>query len=380
MAQFNVLMFGSRRAGKSSILSSMIDSFKDLNSTSASNITLTATEDTAGILKTKKADLQKIFSMKIKDTMKWVIDVGATDVSYTYDFTMSAKGSSQQHILSFKDIPGEWLMTNEATLKKELRESQIIIIAIDTPHLIEEDGEHSDAFHITNNVNTLLSYIQSEEDVPRLILFVPIKCEKYYHAGRMQEVVDAIETQYENLLTALRTGKKKNLYTVAITPILSLGGVVFRDFQRDENGFVDVIEVHDSSNPSLYLRPKAAYYQLYQPAPSFAPKYCEQPVLYILSFISKTVKGFELQARQKLPLNKKNPKKEDSGLGKLFSGLLMLVIALLFPQAPVLKKLWEDISKDRTLVQTANETSIHLKTTGDGYKILQDPMGIQAIK
>lgn len=372
MAQFNVLMFGSRRAGKSSILSSMIDSFEKLKSTTASNITLTATEDTAEILKAKKADLKKIFDMKINDSMKWVIDVGATQVSDTYEFTMSAPGSDK-HTLCFKDIPGEWLMTNEATLKEELKQSQVIIIAIDTPHLIEEDGDHSDAFHITSNVNSLLSYIKSSEDVPRLVLFVPIKCEKYYHEGRMQEVTDAVEEQYQDLLTALRTGKKKELYTVAITPILSLGGVVFRDFLRDENGDVDVIQLHDSSNPSLYLRPKAAYYKLYEPAPVFAPKYCEQPVLYILSFISKQVKNMEVMATNKLPKKKKNGGLFDNVIVKI----VLSLIAIIFHAYPMLALIWGDIFKDKEFVQTASKTAVHLQTTGDGYKILQDPLGIQ---
>lgn len=375
MAQFNVLMFGSRRAGKSSILSSMIDSFEALKSTTASNITLTATEDTAGILKTKKADLKKIFDMKIQDSMKWVIDTGATQFGDTYTFTMSAPGS-EEHRLCFKDIPGEWLMTNEATLKEELKQSQIIIIAIDTPHLIEEDGEHSDAFNIISNVNTLLSYIKSSEDVPRLVLFVPIKCEKYYHEGRMEEVTAAIEEQYENLITALKTGKKEKLYTVAITPILSLGGVVFRDFLRDENGDVDLIRLQDSKNPSLYLRPKAAYYKLYEPAPVFAPKYCEQPVLYILSFISKQVENLHVLASEKIPQRRRG------GLfsGGIFAKVVFTVIALIFNAYPLLILIWGDMFKDKKFVQTATKTAVHLQTTGDGYKILQDPLGIQNLK
>ena len=364
MAQFNVLMFGSRRAGKSTILSSMIDSFEKL---SACNITLTATEDTEGLLKLKKQDSEKIFDMKPEDTMKWVIEEIPSQVSDSYEFIMSAPGSDE-HMLCFKDIPGEWLMNNESELREELKKSQIIIIAIDTPHLIEENGQHSDAFHITCNVNTLLAHIKSEEDVPRMILFVPIKCEKYYYAGRMQEVVDAIEKQYEDLLTTLRTGKKKNLYTVAITPILSLGGIVFCDFQRDDKGYVDVIKIQDSSNPSLYLRPKAAYYQLYEPDPSFKPKFCEQPVLYVLSFISMQVKDLETKGRRKY--------------GIFFRYTLKIVLSLLaitFHATPLLKLIWGDIFMDRKFVQNADQSIVHLKTTGDGYIVLQDPMGIQNI-
>lgn len=371
MAQFNVLMFGSRRAGKSSILSSMIDSFEKLRSTTASNITLTATEDTEGILKNKKTDLQKIFKMGTKERMRWTIDEDPTKVGDSYEFVMSAP-ESDKHILRFKDIPGEWLATNEAKVKEELRQSQIIIMAIDTPHLIEENGDHSDAFHNITNINALLSYIKSNEDVPRLVLLVPIKCEKYYYEGRMEEVVAEIEKQYEILLTALRTGKKKDLYTVAITPILSLGGIVFDDFERDADG--DVVTFDDPNvNPLLYLRPKAAYYKLYEPKPVFAPKYCEQPVLYILSFISKQVKNMEVMATNKLPKKKNNGGLFDS----VFVKIVLSLIAIIFHAYPMLALIWGDIFKDKEFVQTASKTAVHLQTTGDGYKILQDPLGIQ---
>lgn len=369
MAQFNVLMFGSRRAGKSSVLSSMIDSFEALKSTTANNITLTATDDTADILKKKKADLKSIFEMEIHDPMKWVIDVGGNRVSDTYEFTMSAPGS-ENHMLCFKDIPGEWLMTKEAALKKELKQSQIIIIAIDTPHLIEENGDYSDAFNIICNVNTLLSHIKSTEDVPRLVLFVPIKCEKYYHEGRMEEVTKAIEEQYEVLLTELRSGRKKELYTVAITPILSLGGVVFRDFQRDKDGYVDVVERYDSNNPSLYLRPKAAYYKLYEPAPVFAPKYCEQPVLYVLGFISKQVKDMEGKAADRRRISP----------GKVVKNFVLSAFACAIGLPPLALLFWTDVFSDKTFVQNASQAAVQLKTAGDGYKILQDPLGIQPNK
>ena len=217
--KFNVLMFGSRRAGKSSILASMIQSFETLESSTENKIKLTALPDTAELLERKRNQLQDIFNRKNRDTLCWTIDEGATDVSYDYEFRMTVEGSKNSYEICFKDIPGEWITTKESWIKDELAQSQIILIAIDTPHLVEEDGEHSDAFNIIENIDRLLQHIQSNKDVPRLILFVPIKCEKYYHENRMDEVDEAIKTQYEALLTAFATGKKAQLYTVAITPI-----------------------------------------------------------------------------------------------------------------------------------------------------------------
>lgn len=362
--KFNVLMFGSRRAGKSSILASMIQSFEKLESSTENKIKLTALPDTAELLENKRNQLQDIFNMKNRDALCWTIDVGATDVSYDYAFRMTVEGSENSYEICFKDIPGEWITTKEGWIKDELAQSQIILIAIDTPHMVEEDGEHSDAFNIIENIDRLLQHIRSEKDVPRLILFVPIKCEKYYHENRMDEVDEAIKTQYADLLTAFATGKKAQLYTVAITPILSLGGVVFRDFARREDGTVDVIEQFDNCNPSLYLRPKAAYYKLYAPDPEFKPQFCEQPVLYLLNFIMKQVTILVKKAEKKSLLRR--------------GGDVALALATLYLGGlPALLLLWKKIFSDKVFRQSALKTVEHIKTTGDGYMLLQDPLGLQ---
>jgi len=46
MRNFNVLMFGSRRAGKSSILASMIDSFETIKSSLENKISVSPDEAT----------------------------------------------------------------------------------------------------------------------------------------------------------------------------------------------------------------------------------------------------------------------------------------------------------------------------------------------
>lgn len=142
MADFNILMFGSRRTGKSSILASMIDSFETINKTSTNKITLQATGATARLMTAKKKNLAKIFE-EYKGQNVFLIDEPHTSVSDDYVFTMSAEGSKDVHTIIFKDIPGEWLMTQarKEELDNEISKSQIIIIAIDTPHLMEENGD-----------------------------------------------------------------------------------------------------------------------------------------------------------------------------------------------------------------------------------------------
>ena len=191
MSNFNILMFGSRKTGKSSILASMIDSFEMINESNSDPIRLKAQESTKPLLQTKKDSLKNIFKRYEKfGSRPFDIDEVQTSGDYTYEFTMTAQGSKDSHTITFIDIPGEWLMSREDKDKLDtvISQSQIIIIAIDTPHLMEEGGDFNNAFNITQQVYNFLKNIKGKKDVPRMVLFVPIKCEKYYHEGKMDEV------------------------------------------------------------------------------------------------------------------------------------------------------------------------------------------------
>lgn len=359
---FNILMIGSRRAGKTSVLASMIKSFEALEETTKNKFRIKALPDTEALLQSKRLELNKIFESKEKDALCWTLDENATDLAYDYEFRLSVNGSDNTVDICFKDIPGEWIRNEPAKIREELARSQVILVAIDTPHLLEEGGAYSDSFNITSDIDHLLQNISLEKERPRMVLFVPIKCEKYYHENRMAEVEKAIREQYEDVITALTTGRKKELYTVAITPILTLGGVVFRDFARDEDGEVTVVE--NQLNKSLYLRPTAAYYELYEPAPYFAPLYCEQPVLYLINFIVHQVDIIVKKAEKK-------------GRLRRTADIVSAVFVTVLGGPTVAVPMWLNVFRDSNLKKSVVKTMEHIKTSGDGYVMLQDPMGIQ---
>ena len=359
---FNILMIGSRRAGKTSVLASMIESFEALEKTTKNKFRIKALPDTEALLQSKRLELKKIFESKEKDALCWTLDENATDLAYDYEFRLSVDGSDNTVEICFKDIPGEWIRNEPVKTKEVLARSQVILVAIDTPHLLEEGGAYSDCFNITSDIDRLLQNISLEEERPRMVLFVPIKCEKYYYEKRMDEVETAIQEQYEDVITALTTGRKKELYTVAITPILTLGGVVFRDFARGEDGEVTVIE--NQLNKSLYLRPTAAYYELYGPKPYFAPLYCEQPVLYLINFIVHQV-----------DIIVKNLEKK--GRLRRTADIVGAIVATVFGGGFLAVLMWLNAFRDSNLKESVVKTMEHIKTSGDGYVMLQDPMGIQ---
>lgn len=364
MAKFNILMFGSRRTGKSSILASMIESFDKVNSTSTNKIKLRATKDTYELLKIKKANLKNVFRQHEDSDFPFVIDENPTDTDYTYEFFMTAEGSKDTHILSFKDVPGEWLMVQnkKEELDDDVSQSQIIIIAIDTPHLMEENGDFNNAFNVTQQVYNFLKDIKGKKDIPRMVLFVPVKCEKYYYDGKMNEVQKEIKKQYHLLFEDFSTPPKNELYTVAITPILTLGGVVFHDFLRDSEGEVETI--NNVNVPSLAFRPKETYYKFYDRAPIFSPKYCEQPVLYLLNFILRIGKITRVEERTRSVLER---------AWNAVINTLATPVYLIFGDFKGLVELWSDVYNDKELIVSAITATEKIKTSGDGYEIVQNP-------
>lgn len=294
LADFNILMFGSRRAGKSSVLASMIASFDQLGLELAHRISLKPTDQTQLLLENKRDELQTVFRKGKDDPVRWSVDENPTDNPYEYEFQMSIQESPKSYTINFMDIPGEWLKEpeKEKRLVKELNQCQIIIIAIDTPHLMEENGRFHDAFNIPKDISRMIKAIRNQK-LQRMFLLVPIKCEKYYHEGRMDEVREAVKKGYASLLNELEKRNKKRRnelkHTVAITPIFTMGGVVFDSFGRNQQGIIDIFN-QGISIRSLRFRPKVAFYKLYEKAPRFAPKFCEQPMVYLLCFILRTAK------------------------------------------------------------------------------------------
>lgn len=368
MSNFNILMISPRRTGKSSMLASMISNFDTV--CSYSQIHLKADESTKDLLKNKTDSLEeKIKKHKVGESFP--IDENRTTQPYDYTFTLTVNGSEKKHTLIFTDINGGIIYNDLEldNLKEKISKSQILIIAIDTPHLMEENGRFNKPFNNPHKMESLLHNFSEKEPV-KLILFIPLKCEKYYYEGRMDEVNSRVKMAYADLLKEYGTNPKvKSQYTVAITPILTAGGIVFDDFGRDEFGEVDAIR--ESSNPELFYRPKKAFYKLYQNKPYFCPQFCEQPVLYLLNFILKY---------DKIVVKKEVKKEKQKGIMRAIEvvvkgifGILMSALALLLGDRDDLIELWRDLFSDRKLIEEAVKVKGNIKTSGDGYEIIQNP-------
>ena len=288
MKQVNILMLGGKRCGKTTVLASM---YGEINKAlSGTSLKLEVEEQTQRELEKARASIQqKMEDFKIPLT-RVEVDDNPTSALKTYSFRLIVEGGSK---IPFKihDIPGEWLTdSHQNEVKNLVRECQVIIIAIDTPYLFSKmtsngyglyHEEYNKPLEIANFFKNSLS-VDNIED--RMILFVPIKCERYYHLTNtpqlntckrnyMQELIDAIGCGYRDLLMYLRsTPALVNNCTLAITPIMSAGGIDFVRFRKDEA---------TGKMVSLYQEPEF----LHEYEQGYSPKFCEQPMIYALLYI-----------------------------------------------------------------------------------------------
>lgn len=282
-ARMQVCMMGARGVGKTSVLTSM---FHDMNAVnSGTSLQLTTTKDeksgvdmTAHTINQKHEELLEMFYEPVLGEKVPNGGIAGDMEEREYYFQFGLKGKSIRIDLVIKDFPGEFLNEQPDTVRQFISESNAVIIAIDTPHLMEENGRFNQA---KNCVSLVTDFIIKEfEDLSddKLVLFVPLKCEKYRNQNRMDEVCKAVECAYAELIAFLSGNSVKSQIVAAIAPIFTVGGVVFSDFVRSNTGEVKMLKNG--------LPARAEYVYAKQNA-QYTPQYCEQPLCYLLAFAAK---------------------------------------------------------------------------------------------
>lgn len=272
-ATMKACMMGPRAVGKTTILTSIFHNTNE--SIARTQLKFMPDADTLARMNVCFNEIHSIF-----DEGKSVVDRPSAGISSTssvnvFHYEFGLKGKQTAVDLEIKDFPGEFINggLHSGDVDQFIAESNAILIAIDTPHLMEEGGSFNDA---KNMSNVICDYLKNNVDVEdeKLILLVPLKCEKYYYAHRMDEVNAKVKEAYKELIDILPSIPQ---VACAITPILTIGGIEFDNFSRNSCG--DIIK-----NPNGL--PDETYYKFYKNNPKLKPMYCVQPLYYILSYIT----------------------------------------------------------------------------------------------
>lgn len=377
----NIMMLGGRRVGKTSVLAAMNACFGEV----FRGTELTLVPEGKELLMDLEKKYHEIedYVNKASKNVNFTPDANPSLGDVTYCFSLNL-GAQNVINLEFYDFPGEWMVTWNSgydTIEQKIQESDVLMIVIDTPYLMEDDGTYNDArnrcFRITSAVISKFSF---EKNLPKMVLFVPVKCEKYFYEGRMDEVYSKIDGPqcYRNLISYLK-GKCE----IAVTPILTMGTTSFKlfDYDKATGEFHMRKEADGSELPSTPLysfiadkAKAAAERQGLDRKYAVDPQFCEQPAVYSLVY---ALTYAEQAANIKAENSKKVP----------FKKMAKILIPVL--QATIRSPLWKILPDDtiENLIEhllerfdfvSANEflkqrklLEQKMKKTGDGYYIIQ---------
>lgn len=269
----SVCMMGPRAVGKTTVLTSIFA--KSQETVGESKIYMRTGNANANVLPNYKNQLEA--AIESRDPAR----LPATEVESDFLFELGVIGKPATVKLSIQDYPGEYLTSDDVEKKQKVtdfvQQSHIILVAIDTPYLMEEEGRFNKEKNLPDVVKTFLK-AHPDECTNKLVMFIPLKCERYYSDDRMDEVDKRVMETYGDMVDFFR---KHNMASV-IAPILTLGGIEFDKMVDNTTGKGNIT--------------KLATYRMYAKRPKYMPLYCSQPFFYLLTYVSKY---YEWQKNQK---------------------------------------------------------------------------------
>lgn len=260
-------MMGPRGVGKTSVMASIFGETRD--NIAGTGLFFRPSHECSGELYNKRLSLMNIFDKRINITdVPQVGAIAASNDVTSFSFEMGRTGRAKSIDIEIKDFPGEFLISRPDEVSNYIAESHIVIIAIDSPYLMEDDGKYNEE---KNNVKGVTDFfIRHPESIQnRLILLVPLKCERYFHDGKIDVLKERIESTYSTLT---RFCEESNIACV-IAPIQTLGGIEFDKFANYNN-------MNNYSNVS-----KISEYRFYEKSPEYKPMFCVQPFYYLLTYV-----------------------------------------------------------------------------------------------
>ena len=303
-----IAMMGPRAVGKTTILTAVFNETK--TSIATTMLKLTDRGDTGKELQDRLYYLKSVFKKQQDITDKATPDAGlaATATEHLFQFSFGIQGTDPSIDMEIKDFPGEYVVEQPERVKTFINEATAIYIAIDTPHLMEMDGRFNEVKNKTSIITQFFRETLEGIDSEKLVMLIPLKCEKYFREKRMEEVLHRVETTYDELIKLFR---QSLMVCCTVAPILTLGDVEFDDFQYNVSGDVD-LDVDGT--------PNLVRYKFVGETPKYNPRFCSQPLYATLSFLAAQF----TRVKKREPMWKKLLRKLFQKDDKLFHEILMM--------------------------------------------------------
>jgi GTPase SAR1 family protein len=261
--ELHITMLGARGVGKTSLLASVYGQFekniKDLY------LQLTPDFKTSSILNDKLAELESAVADQI------VTGPTNTGEMQTFNFGIGLPFKSPDFKLIFRDYPGGWIRDKPEEVIKYIRKSDVIFWAVDTAALVENGGKFSESINSIGAITDFFKHALRELPVgeKKLILLVPIKCEKYMgNFDDIRKLRLLIEDKWTGFINLIKTADhSEERFALAITPVQTLGNVLY--------AYTDDVDP---------VNPKFVFTRTTKDHP-YQPKHVEQVLNYSLAFL-----------------------------------------------------------------------------------------------
>ncbi len=286
-----ILMCGGRRTGKTSVLAAIQHNIQE-NFADGSIVFKMQSNDNTMRLVNFRDDMAE----HINDDATWdepyyyPAETLGTNEKSDYPATIEFKAKQLPLDIKFVDVPGEWYentATHHNVAVNLLKQSEVLIVAVDTPCLIECDvngkvGAYHEVMNRSNEITELVKEAWNGAKTPKMLLFTLVKCEKYMRNKTMNKVLDQLEIGYHDLIAFCRT--LNSGCTVGAVSCKTIGGMEFAKFEFPDQ---DAAPFFVDANGIMRLNFRIAYSYLVDANGDhyYAPELCEQPLLYCARYI-----------------------------------------------------------------------------------------------
>lgn len=255
----SMCMMGPRAVGKTTVMASVLA--ESTERFTGTRIYMKSANSNASRLISYREELS--YAIENRD----VSQLPATGEEADFRFDLGLIGKRPTVAVSIKDFPGEYLTKEPEKVSNYMAEANVVLVAIDTPYLMEEEGLYNDEKNMPALVKEFLKEHSSQLS-NKLVLFVPLKCERWFHEGNIEMVTKQVINMYGDLADFFSSNNTASF----VTPILTLGGMEY-DKMEDNTTLL--------GNMS-----KIASYRIYEKNPTYSPLFCSQPMYYLLTYVA----------------------------------------------------------------------------------------------
>lgn len=339
-----VIMMGGRRCGKTSALASLFDQMvngpvKDYFTVADRTVLETKGFEKQDSLNDKTLELINKLEQNAGNSNLFLVDNSPTYNVWHYNLHLQIPGKKREMDIDFCDIPGEYFENSASQQLKDetealIKASDVFVIVVDTPYLmgsIEETTKDicSESINLgTNRVKEIQNFLTNIDNKDgkdaKMVIFVPLKCEKWAkEPNGFNKVTARLKEVYETHIRNLSAFEKMN---ISIIPMQTSGNIIFSEFKkafiyksiegsvrcckideetiRKEDGENDlpmegetVVEDPESVISGTKMLRPYSWYQINPTDSNFTPQNCDQLPLHIIRFMLMKLMDAEASVR-----------------------------------------------------------------------------------